>query len=315
MSASKPDAFRRFFHWVSNIRPVIWITVYLLNVPVFAFLYWLLPAGEFRIPDQAATDFGSWLYYSIVTLTTLGFGDYTPCMPAAQAITAVEVLCGLTTIGFFLNAVGSMKSEIMIDAEYERQRRVHEASETARLSRSVPVAIHKLNTFLAYCYAVTTPLAKRGNGNMPEYNPDFTFADMADLYRPSHLPMDHTAHPAVEGFLHSLDSTALFLDHLQQKVDMTLWPELMEECFSFVANSQMFASSTDIAGLDREQDRSEITARIAACPSVPSVRMLEKDRTLSPYADLYHLVKTNASLACKIEATLSSIAGQETSLP
>ena len=71
---------------VSNIRPIVWIALYVALVPVFALIYWWLPDSQFRIPDSAGTDFGSWVYYSIVTITTLGFGDYTPAHGWAQAV-------------------------------------------------------------------------------------------------------------------------------------------------------------------------------------------------------------------------------------
>ena len=58
-----------FFHAASMVRPIIWIASYVALVPVFALIYWWLPDGQFRIPDGAGTDFGSWLYYSIVTIT------------------------------------------------------------------------------------------------------------------------------------------------------------------------------------------------------------------------------------------------------
>lgn len=306
--SNHPDILKRFFHWVSNVRPVVWITVYILNVPLFAFFYWLLPAGEFRIPDNAPTDFGSWLYYSIVTLTTLGFGDYTPALPGAQAITAIEVLVGLTTIGFFLNAVGSMKSEILIESEYEKQRLLHEKEQTDRLKVNVPVAIHKINEFMAYCYAVTTPSSARGKDDAGEYNPDFKFSDLADLYAPSNLPIDHSSRPAVDGLLRCMQSTALYMDSLQQKVDLDLWPELMEDCFSFVANAQMFASTTDIVELHDDARRKDISKEIADTATLPTVTDLRKEKNLTPIVELYHLIKKNAGLARKIELNLTGIA-------
>ncbi|MDE6683121.1 MAG: potassium channel family protein, partial [Muribaculaceae bacterium] len=130
------DRIRHFFHVISNVRPIVWICLYIGLTPVFALIYWALPDGQFRIPDGAGTDFGSWLYYSIATITTLGFGDYTPAHGWAQAVTAVEVMCGLTILGFFLNAVGSMKSEIDVTAEIEKQRQLREASMKDKLMKS-----------------------------------------------------------------------------------------------------------------------------------------------------------------------------------
>ena len=104
------DRIRHFFHVVSNIRPIVWICLYIILVPIFALIYWWLPDSQFRIPEGGSPAFGSWLYYSIVTISTLGFGDYTPAHGWAQAVTAIEVVCGLSVFGFFLNSVGSMKA-------------------------------------------------------------------------------------------------------------------------------------------------------------------------------------------------------------
>lgn len=200
------DRIRHFFHVVSNVRPIIWIGSYIALVPVFALFYWLLPYSQFRVPDGAGTDFGSWLYYSIVTITTLGFGDYTPAHGWAQCVTAVEVMCGLTILGFFLNAVGSMKSEIDVTSELEKQRQLYTAAEKDKLIRMRPLLLKRLNTFIFHC----------------ENN-----ASESQLTR-------------------SAFNIALALDSLQTRVDLTEWPELLENCFTLVADCQLFTDEKAI---------------------------------------------------------------------
>lgn len=203
------DRIRHFFHVVSNVRPVAWIGLYVLLVPIFAVIYNLLPDGQFRIPDGGTTDFGSWLYYSIVTITTLGFGDYTPTHGLAQAVTAVEVMCGLVFLGFFLNAVGSMKSEIDVESEIEKQRRLHEAQQRERLVGMIPPVLTLLNRFLDLC-------------NKEDSN-----------------PTDSNRH----ALLRSAARVSLSLDSIQNRVDLTQWPELLEGCFTFVADYQLYISA------------------------------------------------------------------------
>lgn len=299
MSKKLSDQLRHFFHVVSNIRPIVWIGLYVALVPVFAIVYWLLPDGQFRIPDGAGTDFGSWLYYSIVTITTLGFGDYTPAHGLAQCITAVEVMCGLILLGFFLNAVGSMKSEIDVESEIEKQRRVHQAAEKEKLLKNIPVMLHKLNRFLAFCYAVTTPLSKRDSDTASEFNENFNFADMADLDQPSELPFDHSGQSAVNGLLRCGASTALFLDSLQNRIDLTLWPELLEDCFAFVAQYQMFSSSDSLIANDKNA-----SAAIAAWKGKSG---LPTEAALQPYVELYNYIKESAPLVRKIESAATTL--------
>lgn len=266
------DKLRHFFHLVSNVRPIVWIALYVALVPIFGFIYWLLPDGQFRVPDGGTTGYGSWVYYSIVTLTTLGFGDYTPCGAGSQAVTAIEVLSGLLVIGFFLNAVGAMRSEIDVESEIEKQRRVHAQTHLEKLQKNIPALMHTLNRFLAYCYAVTTPRAKRGTQH--SYNEDFGEDDLAEMRLPAAIPGAPVSRTAIDGLLHSSSSTCLFLDSLQSRVDLELWPDLLDASFAFVANFQM----------------------------LPETAPDE-----SPHEELAHYIRANAALALKMETLLTAI--------
>ncbi len=219
------DRVKHFFHVVSNVRPIVWIGSYIALMPIFALIYWALPDGQFRIPDGAGVDFGSWLYYSIVTITTLGFGDYTPAHGMAQCVTAVEVMCGLTILGFFLNAVGSMKSEIDVTTEIEKQRQLHSAQEKDKLIKVTPLLLKRLNTFIYHC----------------ENN-----SSQSQLTR-------------------SAFNIALALDSLQTRVDLSEWPELLENCFTLVADCQLFTDEKNLEVNDKEEETpSSFTASASA---------------------------------------------------
>lgn len=267
------SGLRHFWHAVSNVRPIYWLLLYLGVVPVFALIYYWLPRDQFHLVEGATGAYGDWLYYSIVTITTLGFGDFTPALTAARVFTAIEVMCGLLVCGFFLNAVGSMKSENDVDAALARQRRLHFDAEREKLVKSVPMILHQLNQFLAYCYAVTTPLSERDTKT--DYNPDFTIDDMKDMALPSGLPSDRSGRPAVRGLMMSASSVSLMLDTMQAKVDMMLWPGLLDDCFAFVAAYQMLSLTHNEA---------------------------------TPDAELVNFIRTSAAAAMKIETLVTSVA-------
>lgn len=305
-----------FFHVVSNIRPVVWIGLYVCLAPLFALVYWALPIDQFRIPEGETTNYGSWLYYSIVTISTLGFGDFTPARGAAQAVTAVEVMCGLIFLGFFLNSVGAMKSEIDVESEIEKQKAVHHAVESNKLMKSVPIIFDILNKFLAYCYAVTTPSDQRQNREV-KYNPEFTFNDLYGLFEPSGLPFDRTTLPCVERLMYSSSQTSLMLDSLQQRVDMTLWPDLLELCFAFVANYQMF-SNTDLmfrnpdkiilvnGSHDDDRDAEQkLAQRIKQWKPEDEVNL---DSDMKSVEELFNFIKENGKIAMRIETYLTELA-------
>ena len=77
------------------------IALYLLIAMLFAFLYGLteeLAPGAFTMPANvsraAAAHAESFYYFSIVTLTTVGFGDITAVQPYVRSLVMLEALIG-----------------------------------------------------------------------------------------------------------------------------------------------------------------------------------------------------------------------------
>lgn len=238
------DRLMHLFHVMSNVKPIVWICIYIGVTPLFALVYWLLPESQFRIPDDNPMDFRACLYYSIVTITTLGFGDYTPTHAWSQGVTACEVMTGLIVLGLFLNAVGAMKSEIDVASAIEKQRLLHFNSENDKLKSSVPYIIHQINSFLTACYYATTPDKEREQTH--QYNPDFTEVFLE--YK--------------ENVVTSAHKLSILLDSVQNRIDITLWPDLLEDFFSFVANEQIFEGSDETQISDFIRKNAEIAIRI-----------------------------------------------------
>jgi hypothetical protein len=81
-------------------REVIFAAIvsYLFIAVIWAYGYSaleLLKPGSFRVPEDAFQGGGShFIYFSIITLTTLGYGDITPLTQQAGSLSAVEALVG-----------------------------------------------------------------------------------------------------------------------------------------------------------------------------------------------------------------------------
>jgi hypothetical protein len=101
------------------IRPMTaFKTFYGLLVVVFACLYRIADLAaavpQFALhAEPARISFVDALYFSIATITTLGFGDIAPMSSLVRAITSLEVVSGLLMLLFGF-------SEIMRGASSER---------------------------------------------------------------------------------------------------------------------------------------------------------------------------------------------------
>ena len=75
------------------------VCIYLLIGAIWSLLYALLytvDSGSFSERADLAVDGASrdWVYFSFVTLTTVGYGDITPVSPLARALTFLEAIVG-----------------------------------------------------------------------------------------------------------------------------------------------------------------------------------------------------------------------------
>jgi len=80
--------------------PLYILFLYLFLILIFSLVYWCNPSFW-----EAPLSFIQSLYFSIVTITTLGYGDITPKTDSAMLFTALEALAGILIIGLFLNAI------------------------------------------------------------------------------------------------------------------------------------------------------------------------------------------------------------------
>jgi voltage-gated potassium channel len=105
------------------VRPMMaFLTFYALLVVVFACLYRIADLTA-RMPQfalhasPARISFVDALYYSVATITTLGFGDISPTSLLVRALTGMEVVSGILMLLFGF-------SEIMRSAGTDREARM-----------------------------------------------------------------------------------------------------------------------------------------------------------------------------------------------
>lgn len=80
-----------------------YILIYLVLIIIFSLFYWGLSYENFDFPKGAKKEWIDWLYFSVTTITTLGYGDITPTSMYSKALVIIESLGGLLLLGLFLN--------------------------------------------------------------------------------------------------------------------------------------------------------------------------------------------------------------------
>jgi uncharacterized protein YjbI with pentapeptide repeats len=87
----------------------IWSSIIALS---FAFAFYNIGLDGFTFNDQITElvksgDFFPFVYYSVVTFTTLGFGDITPISHLAMAVVICEVVIGFVMLGLLISILAN----------------------------------------------------------------------------------------------------------------------------------------------------------------------------------------------------------------
>jgi len=122
--------FEEFFHRMSRLAvpAFAFLTFYSLIVIVFASLYCILsqysPDLHFRVAAVARTiTFSEAIYFSIATISTVGYGDIVPISSAARVLTSIEVICGVLLLLFGVSELLEYTREHRREHPHERGRR------------------------------------------------------------------------------------------------------------------------------------------------------------------------------------------------
>jgi len=123
--------FQSFFERIRMLAvpAFAFLTFYSLLVIIFACIYrimdTLLPVAHFAIlNERRIISFGEAIHFSIVTMSTVGYGDIVPVEPAIRAVAALQVVVGLLLLLF-----GFTELQRAAEAHAERTRRRGETQE------------------------------------------------------------------------------------------------------------------------------------------------------------------------------------------
>ena len=79
----------------------------LVTTMIFAFVFWVLGTSAFDVEHLPKGSFLTMFYYSVVTFSTLGFGDVVPKTPFAAILVMVEVILGYIMLGMLISVLAN----------------------------------------------------------------------------------------------------------------------------------------------------------------------------------------------------------------
>jgi hypothetical protein len=295
----------RFFNWFTSREPYFYGLTYLFLIPIFALLFYFLPNLEIKYAESSPKFIQS-IYFSIVTITTLGYGDITPQNANAQLLAASEALLGVIFIGLFLNSLSNTLSLSSQKAEKEREEKERYKDEVLKLQGYNRLVQLNIKYYLIYTIPVTSPILNRKS---EEVNKDFLFNDMQDLFKPTLRLTDNPNKPAIAYYFESQVELQSSIKELICNVNVRYWSDLEEICMAFLSDCKTLDFSEAILN----QPNTNIGDKKCSEYAEKLIKDHKGDiefrnsNIMNSYFALFHLIKRNLEFIERYQSTINSI--------
>ena len=206
-----------------DTKPLLFVFLYVLVIPLFAILYYFFAEPKLDFIDS--------MYFSTVTITTLGYGDIVPENVPAKVLVSFEAILGIVLIGAFLNTLSHNISYRATQKEKEAQKEKDLIFAKNRFLNFNKIVEQKIERY--YSYIVSLTKGKDENGVL-EANKNFSFNDLYDLYEPSLRMSDSFFTPKIDFYYESQKELLKTLEELISFGYIENWQELEKTCLDFI---------------------------------------------------------------------------------
>jgi len=269
-----------------NLTPSVYGYIYLFTIPFYALLYYLFPHTlneDISIIDS--------IYFSTITITTLGYGDLSPITDLGKILTASESIVGITLIGLFLNALSRVRIEELRLKDKKKERERYKCKQLAKLNGHKNIILPLLVNYKKSVNELTNI------EDLKEYNKNFLFSDMFQLYDNISIASESFKKSEVKYYFETLIDLNQEITSLIKSVDLRLFPSLEKDCLILLNNTHSFDYSDFIiksknTKVGDESISTVVKEKIKEFKGEPRIDS-SLDPVLEPYVALYFQVKNN----------------------
>lgn len=267
------------------------------TIVVFAAIYAIWPSTITGVRDVLDA-----LYFSIVTITTLGFGDIMPSGPVGKVLVCMEAILGVVFIGLFLNAISESQARQVDENEKNRTKAERKDNALAKLRQYYKFLFSIMARYLIEAFSVTTPIDNR---KFPEdvmhHQFQFSFNDMCDLYKTTLLLYDPPYKPAIAIFFELQDKLYTEFRRMISDIDVSYWPEMEADIHLFLQVCNNFAYKGSILSCAHSTVNNKDAEFLSKLIKEHEGELeMKKSNLINQFVALYTMLQSNIRLVQQI---------------
>jgi Ion channel len=216
-----------------RIRPRIVFVMYLAVIIVCAALYYFIPS----MLSAKNIDVITSIYFSVITITTVGYGDIGPVSYLGKIITASEAFVGIIIIGLFLNALWQSYAQKIADDREQILLKQQREKSIDRIKIYYSFLDTVMASFKLSVAELTTPIERRRELKFA-VNEDFKFSDLKDIFKFSIILTRGFNKSVLQNYVDSESEMKNELKYFLANFDIYDYPKLHESIVSFLTTSK-----------------------------------------------------------------------------
>lgn len=226
---------------IFNLKPKYYGYTYLLLIPFYAIIFYFNPETIATFIEetniQINRTFIECIYFSTVTITTLGYGDILPINDLGKIIASTESILGITVIGLFLNSLSSKQNKIEKDNDTEREKKQYFNTQGIKIKNNFKLLNLYIETFKENVLELT--IDKVTSDSI--YNKNFSFSELR-LEKKSKLTKDL---PIIIDYTKALEKIVNEFSDFIKNTDLELFPEINDNILLFIKETNTRMSTKE----------------------------------------------------------------------
>lgn len=297
--------------YLSRINPLIFAAVYFFAAMISSILIYILDYFELStgLTNIDINSFFISLYFSLITISTLGYGDIVPGNDATRVLASGLAFLGVIITGLFLN---SLAFKVSILTQIEDKKKLERDQHNADIQKFKNISILLRQNFDDYKYAANsliTPLERYNHkpdiSNLLKLN--FKVNDMKDLFKANPLRRFPFSKSRIEVYYNVFDILNNNLDELLKLGYFNFNIEIMKNVVNYLSMSKICDSRENILLYAKQNESQKSWIFDMLSTAKDDVKITEIANAIDDYLVLRDQIKLTVSLIISLENLMSSL--------